>query len=74
MHIYAEFKQDLIIVNFIKLSKSQEYNNILVVIDRFFKESAFISYIKEKIIIFIAKLFKNYIWYQYGLFKSIVFD
>ena len=64
-----------ILVDFItKLPLVQEYNSILVVVDRLTKMVYFISTTEKTLAEELARLFKNNMWKFYSLPKSIILD
>ena len=62
-------------VDFItKLPLAQEYNSILVVVDRLTKMVHFIPTTEKILAEELARLFRDNIWKLYGLSKSIILD
>ena len=57
-----------------KLLLAQEYNSILVVVNRLTKIVHFIPTIEKILVEGIARLFRDNIWKLYGLSKSIILD
>ena len=65
-HISADF--------IIKLPLAQEYNSILVVVDRFTKIAHFISTTERMSVEGLARLFRDNVWKLYRLPDSIISD
>ena len=66
IHILADF--------ITKLPIAQEYNSILVVVDRLTKMVHFISTIEKILAEGLARLFRDNMWKLHGLSKSIISD
>jgi len=66
MHILADF--------FTKLPLAQEYNLILVVVDRLTKMVHFISTIEKTLAEGLVQLFRDNVWKLHGLPESIISD
>ena len=66
IHILADF--------ITKLPIAQEYNSILVVVDRLTKMVHFISTIEKILAKGLARLFRDNMWKLHGLSKSIISD
>ena len=66
IHILADF--------ITKLPIAQEYNSILVVVDRLIKMVHFISTIEKILAKGLARLFRDNMWKLHGLSKSIISD
>jgi len=66
IHILADF--------ITKLPIAQEYNSILVVVDRLTKMVHFISTIEKILAEGLARLFRDNVWKLHGLSKSIISD
>ena len=60
--------------NFTEMPESLGYNNILVVVDRFFKEAVFIPCTKEENTLTTAELFRDHVWCQHGLPSLVISD
>jgi len=65
-HILADF--------ITKLPLAQEYNSILVVVDRFTKMAHFVPTMEKTTAKELARLFRNNVWQLYGLPESIISD
>ena len=63
-----------IMVDFTEMPESEGYNNILVVVDRFSKESVFIPCTKEETALSTAELFQDHVWCQHSLPSTVVSD
>ena len=64
-----------ILVDFItKLLLAQEYNSILVVVDRLTKMVYFISTMEKTLVEGLAQLFRDNMWKLHSLPKSIISD
>src|SRR5438105_5598565 len=63
-----------ITVDFTEMPESQGYNNVLVVVDRFSKESVFIPCMKGETALSTAELFHDHVWCQHGLPKTVISD
>ena len=64
-----------ILANFImKLPLAQEYNSILVVVDRLIKIVHFIPTIEKTLVEGLARLFRDNVWKLHGLPESIILD
>lgn len=61
-------------VDFTELPPSLGYNNLMVVIDHFLKEVVFVPCTKEETSKSTAELFRDHIWCQHGLPKTVVSD
>ena len=57
-----------------KLPLAQEYDSILVVVNRLTKMVHFISTIEKILAEGLARLFRDNIWKLYGLLESIILD
>jgi len=66
MHISADF--------ITKLPLAQEYNVILVVVDRLTKMVHFIPTTEKTLVEGLARLFKDNVWKLHGLLESIISD
>jgi len=65
-HILADF--------IMKLPLAQEYNSILVVVDRLIKMAHFIPTMEKTSVKGLARLFRDNMWKLHGLPKSIILD
>jgi Integrase zinc binding domain/RNase H-like domain found in reverse transcriptase/Integrase core domain len=63
-----------ITIDFTEMPKSEGYDNVLVVVDRFSKEAAFIPCTKEETALSTAELFRDHVWCQHGLPSTVVSD
>ena len=57
-----------------KLPLAQEYDSILVVVDRLTKMVHFISTIEKTLVEGLVQLFRDNVWKLYGLPESIISD
>ena len=61
-------------MDFTKMPESLGYNNILVVVDQFSKETVFVPCTKEETTYTTAELFRDHVWCQHGHPSTIVSD
>ena len=56
------------------MPESLGYNNILVIVDRFSKETVFVLCTKEETTFLTTELFRDHVWCQHGLPSTVVSD
>ena len=61
-------------MDFTEMLESLEYNNILVVVDWFSKETVFVPCTKEETTYTTTELFRDHVWCQHGLPSTVVSD